>query len=442
MSEVKNILDSHPADMPVHRDDVLRHLALLEDEQSRLTRTSEFLSQLQDTVDTQLQNVYRTMIIYNPELVPINRLSIEILRRIFSYCFPPTEVRCNFWAFERVSRRWRRAILGCAELWSYLHISGTVLWWSKTRDPLGMVDTWLKRSAQSPLDIFFGRFEYNRNDHALSLFFMILQHCRRWKTVTLQCSMGPSDPEILPALGTMRGKFPLLRSLYIHIFPWGYGTITSTAAPYAIQAFSDAPNLSKMTLSHFNRFFRVIVASNSVTSLSINDPKFLEDLTLPNLQELEISGHAGYNMSPTVVEFLQRSGCKNIKSLRAHYYSNIEMLGVEEVFGSLPSLESLGLFLYNKELIRNILPHLRISGQQVPLPNLCDLTLSTNHAPVAVDAVFTLVEVLEERRRNNGMTTNLRKFSWLCFRGTSEIVNLLRRELKWLHDDGLSIKVT
>ncbi|KAF8649048.1 hypothetical protein AX16_006049 [Volvariella volvacea WC 439] len=436
MSELKTILEGHPADIPTNRGEILRCIAILEEEQRRLENTSKVLSQLMDTVDAQHQNVYRTSVLYNSRLVPINRLSSEILQEILRYCYPPSEMWHNFWVFEQVSRRWRHVALGCVELWSYLHINRYSLERYRARYPLVMIDRWLRRSAQSALHIDFQAFDHTQyNSLSSSMFILLLRDCQRWKTLNLRF-FNNIDAGILAALETIRGRFLLLQSVQIHVSG-------SNVAPGAtIQAFSYAPRLSRLVLN-CQHHLRTNISSYSITSLSIDDSRALTSIALPHLQDLGVEGCLKADTFSNVVEFIRRSGCTNLKSLRTYYVSSDRTLcwagGEEEVFRLLPSLESLKLGADRKEIFHGVLPYLLVSDQNTHLPNLRKLAICTcfRSQKAGLNMTPLLVEVLEGRRQN-GTTANIEVFIWEGL-DIDMMLEPFQVRMKQLEDDGLAI---
>jgi hypothetical protein len=105
-----------------------------------------------------------------------------------------------------VCRGWREQLISCPSLWTFLDCASV----DQTR-------VYLERSKTSPLDIYFGRMEYNPflND----AFLLTIPHLGRLKSLSIT-----AFPDILPELTNhfLQCRAPLLNKLRICSTPTGY----------------------------------------------------------------------------------------------------------------------------------------------------------------------------------------------------------------------------
>ncbi|KAF8646932.1 hypothetical protein AX16_007024 [Volvariella volvacea WC 439] len=384
MSSVNSFLSNHPSEVQTDCIVILRCLTLLEDERARLENALTSISRLWTVVDTQRQNVDRTISLYKAALAPINRLPMEVLQEVFLYCFPPRERAVgNLWALERVSRRWRHAALACAELWSDICITSNSLRWYNARDPVGMINTWLQRSRQYPLTVTFCSF--SKKPAPFSMFAPLLQHCHRWRSLSLSIDF---DSTIVAALESMRGKFPMLRSLELF---FSYDAHRETTI---MDAFSDSKRLSSMCL-HYTHHYKLNALPDSLTSLTVATSNLLRDITAPHLKDLTIDGWGGDldddEIIPNTLGFIQRSSC-TLESLFLNVGdAPLDPRELGEIFQLQPKLKSLELWCEGSSLF-SISACLSASGELVPLPELNQLTIEAHLTETMVSRILGAVE--------------------------------------------------
>ncbi|KAL1679483.1 hypothetical protein EV122DRAFT_209754 [Schizophyllum commune] len=114
-----------------------------------LTELRKIDQHIQGTLSAALNNAYNTH-------APVNKLPPELLGRIFLLCQPHYDDFLPYWpsrrsllwtAIPRVCTHWRRIAIAFPALWCTIDLS--------RNDPAEIGETFLARSAESPLTVFF-----------------------------------------------------------------------------------------------------------------------------------------------------------------------------------------------------------------------------------------------------------------------------------------------
>ncbi|KAJ3507139.1 hypothetical protein NLJ89_g6474 [Agrocybe chaxingu] len=155
---------------------------------------------------------------------PVRRLPTEILQTIFEWCLP-TNRNAVMHASEapvllgRVCAEWRRISLSTPQLWASLHIvppnvnfAKPVSSTSRFQRKRELIEMWLSRSGDCPLNISFVWFASDSDDEVKlcgSLLEVLVPMCRRWKVLDFQAPLKMFKP----FMGLTVEDVPLLEGL-------------------------------------------------------------------------------------------------------------------------------------------------------------------------------------------------------------------------------------
>ncbi|KAJ7197360.1 hypothetical protein GGX14DRAFT_667838 [Mycena pura] len=190
---------------------------------------------------------------YGRDFAPISRSPPELLIEIFSYnasVIPDFDTKQLWTALDRLANvglltlsqvcsRWHSLVLDTPALWSSLHLNG-VLW--RTRRSLlktiPLLSAALERSKNAPLSVKIVETHSGRGTMTThhSVFQLLAQHSRRWRTADFFFAESPLDMD----LSCLKGKLPLLQSL---VFING----TMSPCPHTVDFFVGAPLLKSLT---------------------------------------------------------------------------------------------------------------------------------------------------------------------------------------------------
>ncbi|CAA7263770.1 unnamed protein product [Cyclocybe aegerita] len=155
---------------------------------------------------------------------PVRRLPTEILQMIFEWCLP-TNRNAVMHASEapvllgRVCAEWRRISLSTPQLWASLHIvppnvnfAKPVSSTSRFQRKRELIEMWLSRSGDCPLNISFVWFASDSDDEVKlcgSLMEVLVPMCGRWKVLDFQAPLKMFKPFV----GLTVEDVPLLEGL-------------------------------------------------------------------------------------------------------------------------------------------------------------------------------------------------------------------------------------
>ncbi|KAJ7676665.1 hypothetical protein DFH06DRAFT_612397 [Mycena polygramma] len=231
-----------------------------------------------------------------------------------------------------VCKEWRHIALNTSDLWTTLRLEP-----AGVRDAENLVDCWLSRTGDLPLD-----FKITGEHTHSTVFFILARHSSQWNTLSLS-----SWPSVLPE--RVHGQLPRLETLSIEF--------SDPKQNFPVTAFSVAPNLRNLTIAHgsperillpwlqlthlefmgsFGQCVSILRHALNVQVLTIStmygsapevprtpvilpslhtlifhwDPvcELLDYLTLPSLETLQLTGFA-WNVADYCVPFLARSRC-------------------------------------------------------------------------------------------------------------------------------------
>lgn len=434
---------------------------------SRIDETIAHLGQSLAKLSRERVEVEKSIEDHTRILSPIRQLPPEILSEIFMACLPSRDevkrfgrigVHCApVWGLSHVSRHWRQITLSNPRLWSCITINLELRsrQWKPLDDrlayPFHLVKTWLVRSADVPLTIVFWCCT-GVSFHSLQLLELFIAQSHRWKAVDLW--LGGAHYR---KLNDVTGRVPLLQRLRIE------ANLRGITSP--ITAFQIAPRLHDVAVkfdgpSDFdfplalpweqvtwydeesrdsNDAVRIRCVDNVVrcrlafhdphppvssfparlshlSHLNINTSKFLDDLTLPALQELVIAdAESPDDALAPLVRLLDRSSCSLRKIFLLDGKPVISTL--IQILQNAPSLVELGIHVplsdvsITDELLKQLtnashLPQLqgRASSGPCLVPNLEVLQLAIDgpldHGP--------FVDMVESRWRVGSIDSGCR----------------------------------
>ncbi|KAJ7635295.1 hypothetical protein FB45DRAFT_911203 [Roridomyces roridus] len=137
------------------------------DRSARLSELDSLIATLQAERDA-LQAESDAIVHY-----PVLSLPPEITGDIFNHCVVPLSIPSSALApllLTRICRAWRQIALASPRLWQSLEIPGSL--------PVTVLDTWLSRTGDVPLDFLF-----HTLDHSDTLFESMLRRSHQWRDV-------------------------------------------------------------------------------------------------------------------------------------------------------------------------------------------------------------------------------------------------------------------
>ncbi|KAJ7044955.1 hypothetical protein C8F04DRAFT_1067155 [Mycena alexandri] len=161
-------------------------------------------------------------------LSPVRRLPPELLCEIFELS---SNDKGPSWHVGHICRSWRHTALSYPPLWSSIAISSTL-----SLETMTSIQTQLLRSANVPLDIYWGSDRIDHDTHS-SWSDVVLPYSRRWRT--LHIHNHRSRVGGLDWLRPVKGRLDQLKEL----------TITSCNGTDMPDVFTTAPNLRRVFLT-------------------------------------------------------------------------------------------------------------------------------------------------------------------------------------------------
>ncbi|KAJ7140367.1 hypothetical protein C8R46DRAFT_1135514 [Mycena filopes] len=149
-------------------------------------------------------------------LSPLRRMPAEILSEIFSSTLPSDwellrrgkfDVNDSPWTLSHTCSRWRTIALTSSLLWSFIAIDFEVLHAPLVAYPLALLRTQLSRASQLRLSFSGSYLNFN---HQITLFELLVEYSPLWVEANLTLLT-----ELLPTIAGIRGRVPLLRSLWL-----------------------------------------------------------------------------------------------------------------------------------------------------------------------------------------------------------------------------------
>ena len=277
----------------------------------------------------QLDNVHRFVLAHKGVLSAVRRIPPELLQEIFLYVAGPYECyRWNSipWSLSQVCRLWRTTALSVSSLWSRLP---TIYLHKKTsRSYTTQIMELLIRSRDAPISFYLYAPFKELNSHPI--IDALVLHSERWRTVAID-----STASTIFAFKGVKGRLSSLQTLSLEVW--------RQTDPVVFDMFEDAPQLREVRLdgpfpgevrlpfSQINRYKErvrgrgladyTISLATSLTALEISrfsespdipvitlpslvtlkvqfddiiSQGFLENLTLPAIQEIRIAGFNGH----------------------------------------------------------------------------------------------------------------------------------------------------
>ena len=243
---------------------------------------------------------------------PIRRLPPELLEEIFQFT---TSFRVQSrwstgrelpWTLAQVCRSWRVSALAISSLWSHIPTIMLKKSHSRTNRQLSSLKETLKRSREAPLTFYVYARSHDMYSHPV--LDLLAQHRQRWKNVTLEISRN-----LFGSLKHIKGELPALETLSLQV---RFGLLDTT-----IDMFEVAPRLRDVNvsgtysgdmpialpyaqlISYKERMMsrdlitRVVASPSSplesLTILELADGPALPPITLPNLLKLTVKFYYG-----------------------------------------------------------------------------------------------------------------------------------------------------
>ncbi len=291
---------------------------------------------------------------------PVRHLPAEILSKIFAlsttsfYDVFDSRLMDGPWALSKVCSEWRAvAIECCPEMWNNMNISCEVA----PRDPEALLRLVFSRCRDGPLHIRIG----DVNNAVIALLSIVTEESPRWRSFEADYP----DPQLMSALGAVRGKLDDLESLSIRLSSvLGQGLITT---------FETSPNLKTVELNGQTGEMRI--------SLPFSQLKSYIDDSYPRAQ--------GVSTAEYFLNILKKS--PRLLKFHAGYYSWFpgNLVTVHPVVAPPFVHESLEeLSSYDPVLLRSVLlPELKAVKMEAPkgkyaiatpLLALCELIVRSN----------------------------------------------------------------
>ena len=165
----------------------------------------------------------------------IQHLPPELLMKVFIECLPQAPESCSPsiapLLLGQICRYWRAVALATSYIWSRIHVS---LNFRGVKAQRSWVESWLKRSKESPLSISIRWYRSPAGFHPV--FNSVLRHVHRWEDVDIQLPRVFFD-----SLASDKPSLPTLRKLRIHV-------TSGSPLPNWFDVFSVAPKLRRVAL--------------------------------------------------------------------------------------------------------------------------------------------------------------------------------------------------
>lgn len=239
---------------------------------------------------------------------PLRRLPLEILQEIFVWATLHVRPHNRYrtvselpWRLSQVCRYWRASALSMSSLWSYIPTLQLKKSRPTTKRQVDYVTELLRRSGQTPLDIYIWSPYYDHKSHPI--LDILLPHSNRWQMLTIEAT-----PIVIAGLGAAKGRLALLKYLTLQT-PW-HRYFDGPSAP--LDTFEIAPQLEtvsvsgpfvgevKLPFSQLVHYKERRIASNlmnqvissalleSLTILELSDQIVFPAVTLPHLVKLQV----------------------------------------------------------------------------------------------------------------------------------------------------------
>ncbi|KAJ7133316.1 hypothetical protein C8R44DRAFT_22484 [Mycena epipterygia] len=207
---------------------------------------------------------------------PILNIPPEITSEILLQCIDDPYSRCQL-QLASVCREWRSVALSTPALWTGFYASYLRAAARDAGKLLNLLQCWLQRAGNLPLDLKLPLPPGSPPDAILSV---IAQYASQWRTVELEL-IHSKQPIFFP-LDSFRGPLHCLRKVVLSkIDSW------PNNAPASMTAFLDAPQLREAQL-HTIPAFRIRLPWSQLTKLELHEhtlDQCLEFLRLtPNLE--------------------------------------------------------------------------------------------------------------------------------------------------------------
>ncbi|KAJ7044945.1 hypothetical protein C8F04DRAFT_1067120 [Mycena alexandri] len=268
---------------------------------------------------------------------PVRRLPPELLCEIFALSFndkgPP-------WHLGHICRSWRHTALSYPPLWSSIAISST-----SSLENMTSIQAQLLRSANAPLDIYWGNDGPIDHDAHSSWSDLVLPYSRRWRTlhihnfqsrvggldwlrpvkdrldqlkelITTSC-YGADMPDVFTTAPNLRRAIltdaEFSNNSRAISMPWGQITHYRGAYPLGrqMEILSAAQNLLFCDINFFNETSldpTTPIILPRLRGLSLQMAFFLSQLTTPVLETLVLHDPGSLYLS-VLPPFIQRSSC-------------------------------------------------------------------------------------------------------------------------------------
>lgn len=292
------------------------------------------------------EEMQRILVNHRTILSPIRRLPNELLTKILwlSCPFiedmkysPSLEQKIAPFILSQVCSGWRNFIIGTPKLWSQIRIDGSEGPWSQP-----LVEEWILRSGDHPLSIQISNLKLNEAQELLCvtpILRALVAESRRWK----RASVVLSQSMVLANLSSIKGRLPLLESLYINV-------TFCEVSMRPIDLLENTPNLRRIELGSRvwleaspSTFHQLTHLKLGAVHVSVTD--CLEILQLsPNLVELGMVCKPWFGEKATLSHPMPMIHLKHLKEMTFHVpHSNPSAL-----FNHLdaPSLRQFSIFYY------------------------------------------------------------------------------------------------
>ncbi|KAF5318328.1 hypothetical protein D9758_018288 [Tetrapyrgos nigripes] len=344
------------------------------------------------------QKIFLLIDRYRSLLAPIRRLPPEILLRVFVLCCPESKVAkemdCPVVRLSQVCAGWRDLALKTSSLWAAMRID---LYHSK-HDMLKinrMINAHLTLSRRSPLHLSFV-LPHASVDKAQAVVDLLVRHCARWGSLSLDVSQGVL---LYPSLAAVKDNLPLLERL--ELWPPSSYEIEYSTTQSILGLFSVAPMLRYLNLGSLDH------ASDAVETTDVQVPwAQLIDLTL------------WYQQPSNILRRLSQASAARTVIIDCCYVSET----VQSDHALVHNMENLTICVDRFD------PHFNFYLQQLTLPRLKCLCLSGEDNS---KAIFPSASMLIFLTRSACSLTTLRLLN--LYNSDLTVLNVLQEVPSLLH---------
>jgi len=242
---VPHLLQSN---VPPSEDETLLIVQFIQHARLEL-ENARLIKEASGTRSSELRYIANTVESHRAVLSAVRRVPLELLQEIFLHMIPHTSYEgynslhldlqgdIPSWSFSQVSKFWRSAATHCPSLWRrlpHIHLDKRSTYKPDFVDILKRI---MERTGDGPICVYFSSAKCDGPiDHpALDL---LLAHSHRWRGARISLSLSSFH-----ALRSVENRLPLLEGLIIHIVPTY--CVRDEGFPETITFFRDAPSLCR-----------------------------------------------------------------------------------------------------------------------------------------------------------------------------------------------------